>query len=459
MGVGQEVLENASGRRNNKRNFISKLIGDLVNSEISGFYKMGLEERLQILKEFANLSEQEVGTLKNFGSLGFETANRMIENVIAGHTLPLGIATNFLINGKDYLIPMVLEEPSVVAAASLSAKLARAGGGFTTSSTDPLMIGQIQLVNIKDFEKAKKEIMEKKEEIVEYANTQDPAVLVNYGGGLKDIEAREIETNRGKMLIVHLLVNCVDAMGANAVNTLAESLAPKLEEITGGKVRLRIISNYAIHRTAKAKAVWKKEELEKSVKEVEVSGEEIVERMLDAYAFAEADVFRAATHNKGIMNGVDAVTIATGNDFRAIEAGAHSFAARKGKYSSLTRYWKNKDGDLEGEIELPVALGTIGGATKTHPTAQIALKILGAKTARELGEVIAAVGLAQNFAAIRALATEGIQRGHMKLHSKNIAVMAGAKGKEIDAIAEKMAGEKKISVTRAKELLTEIREK
>ncbi len=426
-------------------------------SEISGFYKMTLEERLQALRNNSGITEQDAELLKKFGNLGFDTANRMIENVVAEHALPFGIATNFLINKKPVLVPMVLEEPSVVAAASLAAKLAREGGGFAASSTDPIMIGQIQLVGIKNVGKAKKAVLAKKKELIDFANTQDPAVLVKYGGGLKGIEARELKTARGKMLIVHLLVNCVDAMGANAVNTLAENLAPNLEQITGGNARLRIISNFAVHRTAKAKAVWKKEALEKSMKEMNASGEEIVERVLDAYAFAEADMFRAVTHNKGVMNGIDAVVIATGNDFRAMEAGCHAFAARTGKYKPLTRYYKDRQGDLVGEIEVPVALGIIGGITKTHPLAQIALKILGVKSARELGEIVAAVGLAQNFAALRALATEGIQRGHMRLHAKNIAAMAGAKGKEIDEIAQKMAEEKNIKMSRAQELLEEKR--
>lgn len=431
----------------------------LVGSELSGFYKKTLEERLQALKKECSLTEEELKVLNNFGSLGFETANRMIENVVSVHSLPLGIATNFLINGKDYLIPMAIEEPSVVAAASYAAKLARQAGGFATESTEPIMIGQIQLVKVPDAKKAAKAIEKKKQELIKHANEKDPAVLVKYGGGLKDIQAREIKTTKGRMLIVHLLVDCRDAMGANAVNTLAESLAPKLEEITGGQARLRIISNYAVYRTAKAKAVWKKQALEESAKEMKTKGEEIVERILEAFAFAEADVFRAATHNKGIMNGVDAVVIATGNDFRAIEAGAHSFASRTKAYKPLTKYYKNKQGDLVGEIEIPVALGTIGGATRTHPTAQIALKILGVKSARELGEVIAAVGLAQNFAAMRALATEGIQRGHMQLHSKNIAVMAGAKGKQIDEIAARMVAEKNIKVSRAQELLQQMKGK
>ena len=415
-------------------------------SDISGFYKLPIEERLRLLKDFAGLTDEEVNILKKTGALELDSANRMIENVVGTTELPLGIATNFLINGKDYLIPMAIEEPSVVAAASYAAKLARPKGGFNTNSTEPIMIGQIQLVSVNDIEKAAQEILNKKEEIIELANKQDP-ILIKFGGGVKDVEVRKINTKRGEMLVIHLLVDVRDAMGANAVNTMAEAVAPFLEEITGGKARLRIISNLADRRIARAKAIWSKD----------ILGEELVEGILDAYAFAEADQYRCTTHNKGIMNGIDAVVIATGNDFRAVEAGAHSYAARNGKYRSLTKYYKNGDGDLVGEIELPVAVGTVGGATRTHPIAKIALKILGVKTAKELGEIIAAVGLAQNFAALRALASEGIQRGHMELHATNIAVLAGAKGDEIDEVAEQMIKEGNINVQRAKEILEEMK--
>ncbi|RLE28859.1 hydroxymethylglutaryl-CoA reductase, degradative [Candidatus Acetothermia bacterium] len=415
-------------------------------SDISGFYKLPIEERLRLLKDFAGLTDEEVNILKKTGALELDSANRMIENVVGTTELPLGIATNFLINGKDYLIPMAIEEPSVVAAASYAAKLARPKGGFNTNSTEPIMIGQIQLVSVNDIEKAAQEILNKKEEIIELANKQDP-ILIKFGGGVKDVEVRKINTKRGEMLVIHLLVDVRDAMGANAVNTMAEAVAPFLEEITGGKARLRIISNLADRRIARAKAIWSKD----------ILGEELVEGILDAYAFAEADQYRCTTHNKGIMNGIDAVVIATGNDFRAVEAGAHSYAARNGRYQSLTKYYKNEDGDLVGEIELPVAVGTVGGATRTHPIAKIALKILGVKTAKELGEIIAAVGLAQNFAALRALASEGIQRGHMELHATNIAVLAGAKGDEIDEVAEQMIKEGNINVQRAKEILEEMK--
>jgi hydroxymethylglutaryl-CoA reductase len=416
-----------------------------MKSDISGFYKLPIEERLKLLKDFAGLTDEEVSILKKTGALELEHADRMIENVVGTTEFPVGIATNFLINEKDYLIPMAIEEPSVVAAASHAAKLARPKGGFKTSSTEPIMIGQIQVLDVDNLEAAEKEILENKDKILELANKQDPT-LVKFGGGARDVEVRKLETERGDMLIIHLLVDVRDVMGANAVNTMTEAIAALIEEITGGKVRLRIISNLADRRVATAKAVWGKE----------VIGEELVEGILDAYHFAEADQYRCTTHNKGIMNGVDAVVIATCNDFRAVEAGAHSYAARDGRYRSLTKYYKNRDGDLVGEIELPVAVGVVGGATRTHPIAKISLKILGVKTARELGEIIAAVGLAQNFAALRALASEGIQKGHMELHATNIAVMAGAKGDLIDKVAKRMVEEKNIKVSRAKEILEEM---
>ena len=414
-------------------------------SDISGFHKLSAEEKLSTVRDFAGLDEEDLQLIRKTGRLDLETAGRMIENVIGTFELPFGVATNFVINGKDYLIPMVLEEPSVVAAASNAAKLARSSGGFTTESDEPVMIGQVQLVGIPDMEKAKQAVLGNKERIFELANRQD-STLVKFGGGVKDVEVRDIATPGGDMLIVHLLVDVRDAMGANAVNTMSEAVSTFLEEITGGKRRLRIISNLAVHRKARAEAVWSKEEL----------GEEAVDRIIDAYNFAVADQFRCTTHNKGIMNGIDAVVLATGNDFRAIEAGAHSFAAFTGSYHSLTHYEKNDNGDLIGRIELPLALGTVGGSTRTNPMARIALKILGVQSAKELSEVIASVGLAQNFAAMRALANEGIQQGHMKLHARNIAVIAGAEGPLVNAVAQKMVQEKNINVGRAQQILEEL---
>ncbi len=416
-------------------------------SKIPGFYKLSPEERLEIVRDFAALSEEELNVLGNTGSLG-ETANRMIENVVGTMPLPVGIAANFMINGNDYLIPMAIEEPSVVAAASNAAKMAREKGGFLTSSTEPIMTGQIQLTGVSDPFAAKFGILETKRRILALANEKDP-VLVNLGGGAKDIEVRVIDTAEGigPMVIVHLLVNVKDVMGANAVNTMAEAVAPFIEQLTGGKANLRIISNLATYRLARARAVFAKDA---------IGGEEAVDGVISAYLFADSDPYRCATHNKGIMNGIDAVVIATGNDFRAIEAGAHTYASITGKCQPLTRWEKNRDHNLVGTIELPIAVGIVGGATSVHPTAKTNLKILGVKTANELAEIIAAVGLAQNFAALRALATEGIQRGHMSLHARNVAISAGAKGEQIDRVVEILVREKKVRIDRAKEVLEEI---
>jgi len=418
-------------------------------SEISGFYKLNLKERAQIVKEFAGLTDEEVDLLRSTGSLPLQLADRMIENVVGAIPVPLGIAVNFLINGRDYLIPMAIEEPSVVAAASNAAKMARQKGGFFTSSTEPIMIGQVQALGVKDPYGAKMAILAAKDEILKKANEQDP-VLVRLGGGAKDLDVKVVQASTGPMVITELLVDCRDAMGANAVNTMAEAVAPLIERITHGRVYLRIISNLATKRLARAWAVVAKEA---------VGGEEVVDGVVEAYAFAAADPYRAATHNKGILNGIIAVTIATCNDHRAVEAGAHAYAARSGHYGPLTVWEKNKDGDLVGSIELPMAVGIVGGATRVHPVAKVALKILGVKTARELSEVMAAVGLAQNLAALRALAHEGIQRGHMALHARNVAIMAGATGDLIDLIVERMVEERKVRMDRAKELMEEYREK
>ncbi len=416
-----------------------------MNSRIPGFYKLSVEERLKKVAEFSNLSEEDTKILLEKG-LSLEVADRMIENVVGTFELPLGIATNFLIDGKDYLIPMAIEEPSVVAAASNAARMARESGGFTTDYTGSKMIGQIQVTKLSDPVAAKFEVLKHRDEIIERANECDP-MLVNLGGGCRDVEARVIDTIAGKMLVVHLVVDVLDAMGANAVNTMCESVAPFIERITGGKVYLRIISNLAAYRLARAKAVFDKDV---------IGGEEVVEGIMLAYAFAAADPFRCATHNKGIMNGISALMIATGNDFRAIEAGAHSYAAIGG-YKPLTTYEVDKKGNLVGTIEVPMAVGTIGGATKVNPIARVCLKILGVSTAEELARVAAALGLAQNFAALRALATEGIQRGHMELHARNLAITAGAVGDEVDRIVEIMVRDRKIRLDYAKEVLERIR--
>lgn len=418
-------------------------------SQVSGFYKLTPKERLTFVKQFANLTDEEEVVFQSTGALKLEQADRMIENVIGIMSIPLGIAVNFLINGKDYLIPMAIEEPSVVAAASNAARMARIRGGFTASSTESIMIGQIQVVGISDPHRAKMAVLKVKEEILKKANEQDP-VLVSLGGGAKNLEVKVIETIKGPMVITELHVDCKDVMGANAVNTMAEAVAPLIEKVTGGKVYLRIISNLASLRLARASAIFSKEAL---------GGEEIVDGIIQAYAFAAADPYRCATHNKGIMNGVTAVILATGNDTRAVEAGAHAYAARSGKYSPLTVWEKNKDGDLVGSIELPMAVGVAGGATKAHPVARVNVKILGVKTAREFEEVLATVGLAQNLAALRALTAEGIQKGHMALHARNIATEAGATGELVDKISEILVKEGKIRTDRAKQLVEEFKEK
>ncbi|MFW9830395.1 MAG: hydroxymethylglutaryl-CoA reductase, degradative [Candidatus Thorarchaeota archaeon] len=419
-------------------------------SAISGFYRLPIEERVNKLREFADLSEEDVSVLEAFGALDATTADRMIENVVGTYAFPLGIATNFLINGKDYLIPMAIEEPSVVAAASNAARIARNAGGFSASTTDPVMIGQIQIADIPELEKAERNILDQKKSLLRVANAQDP-VLIKFGGGARDLQVRQLKTSMGPMLVVHLLVDTRDAMGANAINTMAEALAPLIEDLTQGRVYLRILSNLAEFRLARAEATFPKKLL---------GGPKGVDGILKAYAFAEADPYRCATHNKGIMNGIDAVLLATGQDFRAVEAGAHTFAATRPEgYQSLTKYKKTKSGDLYGRIELPLAVGLVGGATRTHPVARLNVKILGVKTANELAQVIACVGLAQNLAALRALSQEGIQAGHMKLHSRNVAIAAGAEGNEVDKVSQQMIAEKRVRFDRAQEILTKLRNK
>jgi hydroxymethylglutaryl-CoA reductase len=418
----------------------------MPSSEIPNLYKQSPKERIQKVKDFANLDDKEAWAIESTTGLSIETADHMIENVIGTIPLPLGVATNFLINSKDYLVPMAIEEPSVVAAASNAAKMARKHGGFRTSNTGPVMIGQIQTVRVLDPFRARMDILARKDELLKKANEQDPK-LVSVGGGAKDLEVKVIDTPRGKMVISELIVDCRDAMGANAVNTMAEAIAPMIERIARGKVFLRIISNLATRRVVRSTATFDKEML---------GGEEVVEGILDAYAFADTDPYRCATHNKGIMNGVIAVALATGQDTRALEAGAHSFAARSGRYRSLTTYEKDEQGNVVGTIEMPVAVGLIGGASAVHPVAKACVKILGVKSAIELGEVIASVGLAQNFAALRALSSEGIQRGHMKLHARNVAASAGANGDLVEAVAQRMVEERKVRFDRAQELIKEL---
>ncbi|WP_235017114.1 hydroxymethylglutaryl-CoA reductase, degradative [Tistlia consotensis] len=424
-----------------------------MNSRIESYRSLTPQQRLERLAEHVALSDADRGLLAAPGALPLEIANGMIENVVATFELPFGVATNFTINGRDYLIPMVVEEPSVVAAASYMARIARACGGFETSSSTPVMRAQVQVVGLADPHGARLKLLAARTEILEAANARD-AVLIGLGGGCKDIEIQVFPaTPRGAMLVLHLLVDVRDAMGANTVNTMAEAVAPLVERLTGGEVRLRILSNLADRRLARARVAVTPEALATK----DYSGERMIEGILDAYTLAAIDPYRATTHNKGIMNGIDPVVVATGNDWRAIEAGAHAWAARDGRYTSLTTWERSADGRLVGTLELPMALGLVGGATRTHPLAQAALRILGVTSAQELAEVTVAVGLAQNMAALRALATEGIQRGHMALHARNIAIGAGAVGPEIDAVAAELAAAHDVRSDRAKEVLARLR--
>ncbi|MDK2868393.1 MAG: hydroxymethylglutaryl-CoA reductase [Clostridiales bacterium] len=415
----------------------------MKSSLFSGFYKLTPEERLKEVVEFSGLSEEDVAVLRTPSVLGIDVADRMVENAISTLSIPFGVGMNFLINGKDYIIPMATEEPSVIAAASNMARICRKKGGFFTSNTGPTMIAQIQIVGVQDVYATRLKIFEAREALIAIANEQDP-FLISLGGGMKDLEVRIIDSQIGPMVIVHIIVDTKDAMGANTVNTMAEALAPKIESLTGGKVYLRILSNLADKRLVRVRTVADKEA---------IGGEHVVDGIVSAYAFAAADPYRAATHNKGIMNGISAVVLATGNDTRAVESGAHAYAARNGVYTSLTHWEKTAEGDLAGSIEIPMAVGLVGGATKVHPTAKIAVKMLGVQSAVELGEIIAAAGLSQNLAALRALATEGIQRGHMSLHSRNIAVMAGAPPELVDAVVKQMIAEGKVRMDRAKEII------
>ena len=422
----------------------------MTTSRIPGFYNLTLDERRARLADASGLTPESLLPFSS-GGLSAESADHMIENVIGMHALPLGIALNFQVNGRDVLVPMAIEEPSVVAGASFMAKLARAGGGFTATTSAPEMIGQMQVINLSNINEARLKIYEHKAELLAEADTIDP-VLKKFGGGARNLEVRVIEESAiGAFLVVHLIYDVRDAMGANAVNTACEKLAPQIESITRGKVHLRILSNLADHRLARARCTIPVSHL--TVGEETFKGETVRDGIIAAYAFAASDPYRAATHNKGIMNGVDAVVIATGNDWRAIEAGAHAYAVKNGKYTSLSTWGKDADGNLVGTLEMPMAVGIVGGATKVHPAAQAAVKLMGVKTASELAEIIVSVGLAQNLAALRALATEGIQRGHMSLHARQVAIAAGASGDLIEKVAAQMVAEKVVRSDRAEEIM------
>jgi hydroxymethylglutaryl-CoA reductase len=413
---------------------------------------MSVEERRKTLEEARDLSSEQVAEFAKDAPLSIETANNMIENVVGTFQLPLGLGLNFLINGKEYVVPMAIEEASVVASASHIAKIVRDAGGFTTEATERVMIGQVQVVGCTDFHAAKKNVLENKQVILDAANDAYPSIQAR-GGGAEDLDVRVLNEESSspyeKMLIVHLYVDTRDAMGANIINTMTEAVAPLIEELTEGKVYLRILSNYADKCLAKARCVIPPELLQTG----DFSGEEVRDGVIYAYQFAASDPYRAVTHNKGIMNGIDPVVIATGNDWRAVEAGAHAYAARDGEYTSMTVWSKDGDGNLIGELELPMSVGTVGGATKVHPLAKQALSLLEIETSKELAQVIVAVGLAQNLGALKALATDGIQKGHMALHSRSVAIAAGATGEMVDIIAKKLVEEKEIRVGKAKELV------
>jgi hydroxymethylglutaryl-CoA reductase len=423
----------------------------MTTSRISGFYNLTLEERRAKTSKSSQLSPEDLLPFTD-GGLTPDTADHMIENVIGTHNLPLGIGLNFQVNGRDVLVPFAIEEPSVVAGASFMAKLVRAGGGFQATTSASEMIGQMQILDVDDVASARLKIHEHKSELLEEADTIDP-ILKKFGGGARDLEVRIIEDSPiGAYLVLHLVYDVRDAMGANAVNTACERLAPRIEAITSGRVHLRILSNLADRRLARARCTIPVDELTFD----DYTGEQVRDGIIEAWAFAVSDPYRAATHNKGIMNGVDAVVIATGNDWRAIEAGAHAYAVKNGKYTSLSTWGMDADGNLVGSLEMPMAVGIVGGATKVHPTAGAAVKLMGVKTASELAEIIVSVGLAQNLAALRALATEGIQRGHMSLHARQVAIAAGAEGELIDKVAAQMVAEKTVRIDRAEEILKSI---
>ena len=416
-------------------------------SRLSGFYKLDQQQRLKVLQTFANLEESTLNHLANTGNTHFELVDRLVENAVGVMNVPLGIATNLRVDGRDVLVPMATEESSVIAAVGNAARQCRDSGGIFTSFSGLLMIAQVQLVNVSDPWAARARLLEQREQIAAICNATDP-LLVKLGGGFRELEIRLLDSRSGPLLIVHLIIDTRDAMGANAVNSMAEKAAPALARIAGGQHHLRILSNLADRRLARARAVWHKDA---------IGGADVAAGILLAAHFAEADPYRAATHNKGIMNGISAVTLATGNDTRAIEAGAHAYAARNGQYQPLSRFELTADGDISGSLEVPLALGLVGGATKAHPTAQACLAILGVSSAEELARIVAAVGLAQNFSALKALATTGIQQGHMALHAQNIALAAGAVGDEIEQLARAMVEQKTIRQDFAEQLLAELR--
>ncbi|WP_424475451.1 hydroxymethylglutaryl-CoA reductase, degradative [Oceanobacillus kimchii] len=429
----------------------------MKSSRIPGFYNMSVDERRKLLKDNYDLTDEQMRNLSNNPSLSLDKANNMIENVIGTYELPLGMGLNFVINGKEYTVPMAIEEASVVASASHIAKIVRSAGGFEAKSRERLMIGQIQVVGCSDFKDAKQALLNQKDTLLSAANDAYPSI-VKRGGGTRDLDVRilneDANSTYSQMLVMHIYVDTCDAMGANMINTMVEAIAPIVEEITGGKVYLRILSNYADRSLASARCVIPPYLLTTG----DFTGQEVRDGVIHAYEFAASDPYRAVTHNKGIMNGIDPIVIATGNDWRAVEAGAHAYAAKDGQYGSMTTWSEDEAGNLVGEIELPMSVGIVGGATRVHPLAELSLSIMNIESAAELAEVIVSVGLAQNLGALKALATDGIQKGHMALHSRSVAIAGGASGEMIDVIAKKLIDQKEIRVGKAKELVEQYKQ-
>lgn len=429
----------------------------MKSSRIPGFYNMSVDQRRKLLKDNYDLTDEQMSNLTDNPSLSLDKADNMIENVIGTFELPLGMGLNFVINGNEYTVPMAIEEASVVASASHIAKIVRSAGGFEAESRERLMIGQIQVVGCSNFHEAKQDLLDQKDTLMNAANDAYPSI-VKRGGGTRDLDVRilneDANSTYSQMLVMHIYVDTCDAMGANMINTMAEAIAPIVEEITGGKVYLRILSNYADRSLASAKCVIPPHLLATG----DFTGEEVRDGVIHAYEFAASDPYRAVTHNKGIMNGIDPIVIATGNDWRAVEAGAHAYAAKDGQYGSMTRWSRDEAGNLVGEIELPMSVGIVGGATRVHPLAELSLSIMNIESAAELAEVIVSVGLAQNLGALKALATDGIQKGHMALHSRSVAIAGGASGEMIDVIAKKLIDQKEIRVGKAKELVEQYKQ-
>lgn len=419
-------------------------------------YQKKRNERIEALKNAEVVTHEDAEILNEGLRLPEDVADHMIENQIATYELPLGIAVNFLIDGKEYVVPMAIEEPSVIAAASAAAKIIRQAGGFTTHIDNRRMIGQVVLKNVSDMEKAKQLVLDEKEKILEEANNAHPSI-VKRGGGARDLVVRLIhrdeEANTPPFFVVHLHIETLEAMGANIIDTMVEAVKPLLEELTGGEALIGILSNYATECLATATCRIPPALLAKGG----YSGEEVRDRIIEATQFAYVDPYRAATHNKGIMNGIDAVVIASGNDWRAIEAGCHAYAARSGQYRTLSTWTKAENGDLLGKLTIPLPVGTVGGAISIHPGAQMTKRLLHYENAKELMSIIVSVGLGQNFSAIRALVTEGIQKGHMALHARSLAISVGASGEEIEQVADELKKLKTMNSAAAKKILEELR--